>query len=123
MRPAEPGKPDGPDENLYRPLAEVNAALAKRLIERYGEVWLPRAGLPARRLPEVGDTVDLLVRNDDDECILRLTSWYTGSTYWMYDWEGDPDSALAWIADMAELQADNTKGDRGRYGPTPWDEE
>jgi hypothetical protein len=121
-RPANRGKPDGREEGFYKPLADVDPTVADALIHHYGEVWLPRAGLPMERLPEVGDTVEIRVRDDGDQRVLRLTSWYTGSTYWMYDWDGETSSAVAWIEEVADLQAGNVKTERGRYGPTPWDE-
>ena len=74
------------------------------------------------KLAEVGDTLQLLVRPDDEGQVLRLTSWYTGSTYWLYEWDGEEASALAWITDVADLQAGNVQDDR-RHGPTFWDNE
>lgn len=53
---------------------------------------------------------------------LRLTSWFTGSTYYLADWDGDWYDAKRWIEGVAELQAGNVDSFRGRHGPTPWDD-
>ncbi len=53
--------------------------------------------------------------------VLRLRSWYTGSTYWLPEWDGSLATAAAWIDDTADLQAENVKFERSRYGPTNWD--
>jgi hypothetical protein len=107
-------------ERTYSDLADVDAALAARLIDAYGRRWLDQAGLPMRRLAEVPDTVELLVRTDEDAQVLRLTSWYTGSTYWLYEWDGEETRAVEWILDVADLQAGNVQTER-LYGPTAWD--
>jgi hypothetical protein len=115
-RPPHAGSPNGPDEWRFRPLADLDPHLAARLLDRYGPRWLAAAGLPLGRLAEVPDTVDL--RRGPDG--LRLTSWYTGSTYWLGDWDGSLEAAEAWIDDVADLQAANATIDR-EYGPGVWD--
>jgi hypothetical protein len=107
-------------------LAEANADLALRLLREYGEVWLTEAELPVERLAEVEDTVEIVVAKewgdpDAESMRLRLTSWYTGSTYWLPGWDGDHGAAVAWIRDIAQLQAGNVRTQRFRYGSTPWD--
>ena len=126
-RPAEPGEPDGDDEWRFAPLANQDDELHTLLLETYGRRWLRQAGLPEERLPEVPDTVELLVAEDWTEpagtglLTLRLTSWYTGSTYWLPGWDGSSEAAVAWIEDIADLQAGNVRFDRDRHGHTPWD--
>ena len=122
-RPAQPGEPDGPEERFYRLFSEADPATARNLIDRFAEVWLPLAGLPSRRIVEVPDTVELKFRDDNGERTLRLTSWYTGSTYWMYEWDGTLTTAMHWIEEVAELQAEIAKTERGIYGRTPWDDD
>jgi hypothetical protein len=119
-RPAEASRPDGHLENAYDELADVDSALAARLVDRYGRRWLEQATLPIDRLVEVGDTVELLVRGAGNEQVLRFRSWYTGSTYWLDPWDGSEIAAEHWIDEVATLQASNVREDR-RHGPTPWD--
>jgi len=127
-RPESPGDPDDADEWRFTPLDDHDPALAAEMIDRYGRRWLRLAGLPAARLTEVPDTVELRVADDwheppgADRRVLRLTSWYTGSTYWLREWDGARDDAMAWVEDVADLQAHNVHFDR-RYGTTPWDPE
>lgn len=107
--------------------AEVNAVLAAKLLDRYAREWIVLAGLPPERLSEVADTVEVVVAPDWNAPadsglqVLRLRSWYTGSTYWLYDWDGSAGEAEAWIDSVADLQAGNVSLDR-EYGPTPWDD-
>ncbi|MBV9543427.1 MAG: hypothetical protein JOY61_03510 [Chloroflexi bacterium] len=128
-RPARASDPDEDEEWRFAPLAGLEPGLAATLLDRYARRWLDLARLPAERLHEVADTVELVVADewsDDDEDplpsgrILRLRSWYTGCTYWLREWEGDFDEASSWIDSVAEMQAGNVEYDR-RYGPTPWD--
>lgn len=69
------------------------------------------------------ETIELKVAPDDTpgRRRLRLTSFYTGSTYWLYEWDGSEEAALGFMGSSAELQGGNVKEDR-RHGPTPWDE-
>lgn len=126
MRPPTASDPDGADSWRYREFAEVDSVLADRLVSEYGEVWLSAADLPLERMGEVGDTVQIAVADEweGDEPgskRLRLTSWYTGSTYWLPDWDGDDGKAVSWIRDTARLQAGNVRFQRHRYGRTVWD--
>lgn len=126
-RPDEASDPDGENERRFAPLAESDPDLADSLLDRYGRRWLRAAHLPEGRLPEVPDTVELLVAPDWTEPpdlgrkTLRLRSWYTGSTYWLSGWDGSRADVERWIDDMADLQAGNVDGDR-QYGPTKWDD-
>ena len=127
MRPPTASDPDGPDSWRYRELAEVDPVLAHRLVSEYGEVWLSEAELPLERLSEVGDTVEIAVADEWEDSEpgskrLRLTSWYTGSTYWRPDWDGDEEKAVSWVRDVASLQAGNVRFQRYSYGRTVWDE-
>lgn len=109
------------------PLADNDPELAAALLGRYGRRWLELANLPQDRLPEVPDTVELLVAPDWTEPpdeglrILRLRSWYTGSTYWFPEWDGSVADAERWIDEIADLQAGNVVDERA-YGPTEWDD-
>jgi hypothetical protein len=128
MRPPTASDPDGPDGWRYRDLAEADPALANRLVNEYGRVWLSGAELPPERAGEVADTVQIAVAEEwetDEPGLkrLRLTSWYTGSTYWLPDWDGDDEKAISWIRDTAWLQAGNVRFQRYRYGRTTWDTE
>ncbi len=126
-RPAGASDPDGQDEWRFGPLADQSPALADALLDHYARRWLDLAHLPERRLPEVPDTVDLVVAPDWSEpeasglLTLRLRSWYTGSTYWMPGWDGTPEDAERWIDGVAELEAGNVDDER-EYGPTEWDD-
>lgn len=128
-RPDTPGLPNGANEKHFVPLDSVDPDLAADLVERYGRRWLAVAGLPEHRQPEVPDTVELLVAPDFDRPpksglpTLRLTSWYTGSTYWLWHWDGCRESAERWIDEVADHQAANVESERSHLGPTPWDDE
>lgn len=127
-RPASATDPDGENEQFFTALEVPEPELAAELIARYGRRWLAGCRLSATRQPEVPDTVELVVAPEWDEppesrlMTLRLRSWYTGSTYWFNGWDGNPNSAEAWIDQVADLQAANVEDER-RYGPTPWDDE
>jgi hypothetical protein len=80
-----------------------------------------------KRLVEVPDTVNLVVADSWDPAdgthVLRLTSWYTGETRWLYGWDGHAETALSWIDDCAEVCGYWVQVERSRYGTrTPWDE-
>ena len=60
----------------------------------------------------------------DGSRVLRLTSWYTGETRWLYDWPGDYESAEEWIEDCADMSGDWIHDERALGGdPTPWEQE
>ncbi len=124
-RPENPSEPDGEHECLFEPVAVVLPELAALLLRRYATAWLAAASLPADRIDEVDDTVELLVAADwiaaDGSRVLRQRSWYTGSTFWLWQWGGDEEAALDWMIEIAALQGVNVDDDR-RHGPTPWDE-
>ena len=128
LRPAAAGDPDGENEKFFTPLEAEDSDLADQLVARYGRRWLDVGGLPEHRQSEVPDTVELVVAPDwtespaDRRRILRLRSWYTGSTYWLHDWDGGRESAEEWVDQVADLQGTNVESER-RYGPTPWDDE
>ncbi len=111
----------------FQNLGEVDPATAHHLIEQYGRVWLREAGPSQDHLPEVGDTVALVVAGEWEDSgtsgtkRLRLTSRYTSSAYYLPDWDGELKTATAWIRRIAQLQAANLRVERVRYGPTPWD--
>jgi hypothetical protein len=116
--------PDGDEEHLFVPLDEDDAALADRLRRRFVDLWLREGRLPLHRFDEALETVELKIAPDDQtpgRWRLRLRSFYTGTTYWLYDWDRSTSAAEAWIDDVAELQGANVNEDR-RHGPTPWDE-
>lgn len=104
--------PDGPDERLFRPLEEDEPGLAQRLKQHYVEQWIAQAGLRPPSLQEAIDTVELKVAPDNEpgKRRLRLTSFYTGSTYWRYGWDGSLETALDFMEEAAELQAWNVDG-------------
>src|SRR5207253_5358402 len=105
-RPPTAVDPDGANAWRYRLLSEVDASMATRLVDRFAPRWLRRAGLPEWRLPEMPDTIELKVADSwdpqDGSRLLRLTSWYTGETTWLYDWTGDFETAASWIDDAAD---------------------
>ena len=126
-RPESAPDPDGPDEWRFRPLLEEDRDLAHQLIEVYARRWIERSGYPETRIPEVPDTMELLVAEEWPSSSgalrrLRLTSWFTCDTYYLPDWDGDEYDAKRWLEQVAELQAGNVDSYRGRYGPTPWDD-
>jgi hypothetical protein len=117
------GPPDGADEDLFTPLEREDADLTRSLKRRYAERWLLEANLPTDRVEDAIETVELKVAPDEEpgRRRLRLTSFYTRATYWLYGWDGSIDAANAFIDEAAQLQGANVKNDR-RHGPTPWDE-
>lgn len=118
-----PSAPDGDEEHLFVPLGDADPGLAARLRRRYAERWLLEAELPADRLEDAMETLELKVAPDDrpGHRRLRLRSFYTGTIYWLYEWDGSEASALELVERSAELQGWNAKHDR-RHGPRPWDE-
>jgi hypothetical protein len=126
-RPSAASDPDEGDEWRFRPLAEQDPEAVMRLIEHFAPLWLEAARLPMHRLGEVPDTVELLVAESwnpaDGTLVLRLRSWYTGETRWLYGWDGEVDSALPWIEEVADLCGGWVEDERSHYGNrTPWDE-
>jgi hypothetical protein len=127
-RPAElheigRGGPDGPEEHLFLPLEDEQPELALRLKRHYVERWIAQARLRPPTLQEAIDTVKLKVAPDEEPGLLRLrlTSFFTGSTYWHYGWDGSEETALSFMEEAAQLQAWNVDGDR-EHGPVPWDD-
>ena len=125
-QPATPSAPDGGYEARYSSLIEVNPTLARTLCDRFALRWLREAGLDASHLEEVEDTLELLVaedwEDDDGSYVLRLRSWYTGTTDWLREWSGDEARALAWIDDIATMCARWVHDERRISGvPSRWD--
>jgi hypothetical protein len=125
-RPADPSSPDEADEWRYRPLHDSDPELADRLVAAYCRQWVMVAGFGSERLQEAPGTVELLVADewdpeDDQAKRLRIRSWFTGSSYWLYEWDGDEAAALRWVLQTADLQGDNVIVERQMYGPTEWD--
>jgi hypothetical protein len=122
LRSKHLSSPDGEEEQLFVPLDDENPTLAQKRRRRYAERWLIEAELPADRLEEAISTIELKVAPDDepDRRRLRLRSFYTGTTYWRYGWDGSEEAALTFMDETAELQGGNVRDDR-KHGPTPWD--
>jgi hypothetical protein len=126
-RPLNPSSPDELDEWRFRPLADTAAALTERLAAHFAPRWLQAARLPMSRLSEVPDTVEFRVAETWDPAdgtkTLRLTSWYTGETRWLYGWDGRYESAAQWIEQVVEDFGDWVLTERELYGSAPpWDE-
>jgi hypothetical protein len=114
--------PDGDQEHLFVPLADEQPELAQRLIRRFSERWVAKSQLHPPTIEDAVATVELKVAHGpqfDGSC-LRHTSFYSGSTYWHYGWDGTEDAALEFMDEMADTQSHNVAADR-RHGPTPWD--
>ena len=86
--------PDGEEEHLFVPLDEDDPALADRLRRRFVELWLREGRLPLHRSDV---TVELKIAPDEtpDRWRLRLRSFYTGTTYWLHDWDRSVPAAEA----------------------------
>jgi hypothetical protein len=126
-RPETATDPDGPDAWRFRPLLDEDRELALRLIDVYASRWVERSGYPESKIPEVSGTMELVIADEwtapgATTRRLRMTSWFTGSTYYLPGWNGDWYEAKRWIEDVAEMQAGNVDSYRGRNGPTPWDD-
>jgi len=121
--PENPSSPDGHDEHLFVPLEDEQAGLAERLRRRYAERWVVEAHVRPPRLEDAMDTIELKVAPDEEAGLrrLRLRSFYTGSTYWRYGWDGSEEAALDFMDEAAELQGANVGDDR-RHGPVLWDD-
>jgi hypothetical protein len=128
-RPANPSSPDDADEWRFRPLRDDDSEFAERLVDAFCREWVMIAGFASERVEEARNTVELLVADEWDPDgpevehtkRLRLTSWFTGSTYWLYEWAGDEATARRWIVHTADLQARNVMTERQLHGPTEWD--
>jgi hypothetical protein len=126
-KPPTASDPDGSDEWRFRPLLEEDRELAHRLIDVYAQRWIDRSGYPEARIPEVADTIELVIADEWAPTApglrrLRLRSWFTGNTSYLPAWDGDWNTARTWIENVAELQAGSVDDYRGRHGPTPWDD-
>jgi hypothetical protein len=126
-RPDHASDPDKADEWRFRPLSESEPSIAQRLIAEFSPRFLRAATLPMAREAEVGNTIELTVAEEwqprDGTRILRLTSWYTGETRWLPDWDGRFESAVSWIRDVADLCGGWVQSERADGGSTPWDED
>ena len=125
-RPSTASDPDEADAWRFEPLADRDPACAQRLIEHFAPSWLAAARLPAERVAEVADTLNLVVAESWDPAdgtqTLRITPWYTGETRWLPEWDGAAETALSWIEQTAEDFGDWVIDERERYGNrTPWD--
>ena len=114
---------DAREEHRFRPLDEVDPALADTLRRTFVPKWLTESGFPLSRYDEAMATVDIRVAPDEEpgEQRLRVTSTFTGSTRWLPEWEGDDQRAIAFVEDVAELEAGWVHDERRLYGPTEWD--
>jgi hypothetical protein len=119
--PENPSAPDGDRERLFVLLSDLDPGLTDRLRRRYAERWVVAAHL-APALQDAMDTVELKIAPDEEpgRQILRLRSFYTGSTYWQHAWDGSEEDAMRFMEETAEMQAANVGGDR-RHGPVLWD--
>jgi hypothetical protein len=120
--PKNPSSPDGDEEHLFVLLEDDRPELAKRLRRRYAERWVVAAHLQPPRLEDAMDTIELKVAPDEEPGLwrLRLRSFYTGSTYWRYGWDGSEETVLEFMDEAADLQGGNVGEDR-RHGPVLWD--
>ena len=89
--------PDGEEEHLFVPLEKDDPALADRLRRRFVELWLREGRLPLHRFDDALETVELRIAPDEtpDRWRLRLRSFYTGTTYWLHDWDRSVPAAEA----------------------------
>ena len=115
--------PDGRRERLFRPLDEVDPAIAASLRNRFVEQWLDIAAFPATRHEDALQTVDLRVGPGEGrgEQRLRLTSSFTGSTRWLDEWDGTEEGAASFVDDAAEMEGGWVHDERRLNGPTEWD--
>lgn len=115
--------PDGREEHRFRPLDEVDPALADTLRHTFVPKWLTESGFPPSRYDEAMATVDIRVAPDEEpgEQRLRVTSTFTGSTRWLYEWDGDEQEAIAFVEDVAGDEAGWVHDERRLNGPTEWD--
>ena len=125
-RPSNPGIPDEDDEWRFRLLADDDALCAERLAQHFAPLWLTAAQLPMTRLNEVPDTIEFRVADTwdppDGTKTLRLTSWYTGETRWLYGWDGHYDNAAEWIDWVALDFGVWVVDEHEHYGTKlPWD--
>jgi hypothetical protein len=125
-KPADPPEPDEGDEWRFRPLEERDPFLAAALVGAFAARWLREAGLSADREDEVPDTIELMVASEwdpeDGTHRLRLRSWFTGETRWLHEWDGEPESAHVWIAEVADLCGAWVRDERAIGGFLAWDE-
>jgi hypothetical protein len=115
--------PDGREEHLFRPLDEVDPTPADTLRRTFVPKWLTESGFPPSRYDEAVATVDIRVAPDDEpgEQRLRVTSTFTGSTRWLYEWDGDEQEAIAFVEEVAGDEAGRVHDERRLNGPTEWD--
>jgi hypothetical protein len=97
----------------------------RRLIDEFAPRFLRVAGLPASRLDEVPDTIEVMVADSwapaDGTQVLRVRSWYTGEVRWLWEWDGHTEEALSWVREVADLCGAWVLDERGLGGSTPWD--
>jgi hypothetical protein len=91
--PENSSSPDGADEHLFVPLKDEQPELAERLRRRYAERWIVVAHLRPPRLEDAMHTIELKVAPDEEPGQWRrLRSFYTGTTYWQYGWDGSEEA-------------------------------
>jgi hypothetical protein len=110
---------DGQREHLFRPLDEEDARLADAMRRRFTTRWPEVSGLPNSRVAEAMETVDIRMGPGDRpgaRC-LRITSTFTGSTRWLYEWQGEQGQALGFADDVAVEEGHWVHDERRHHGP------
>lgn len=106
------------EDQEYAPLGEVDENLERALTDRFARSFIDQSRFPASRLPDARRTVAIFIKGDGTE--LKVTSYYTGSTWW-YEWDGTVSDAEAIIERAALDCAYLVAQERSRDGATDWD--
>lgn len=112
-------------DDTEQPLDLVDADLAGRLRLRFAEVWLQQSGFLTAPLDDAARSLGLWVSGSGARGrghMLRATSHYTGSSWWLEDWDGDEATAEAFVDRAAAAAAVEVKAENRRSGrPLEWD--
>ncbi len=106
------------DNDNERPLDSLDAGAARELRERFADLWIRRSGLRTAPPDDAAESLGLRVSpaDESDRYTLRATSYYTGGSWWLRDWDGDAATAYEFIDRVADAAATDIKAENRRSG-------
>lgn len=103
------------------PLVELDPTLESGLKEQIVRVWLRQAGVDRSRHLDALDAIEIEVVSQPPARHLTVTSHFSGSTHWLYNWTGSAEEAHSFASRVGADEADWLIQDRALHGKSEWD--